>query len=44
MMQGVPVYALQAYQTAAIILPLGLCLALSMLWGLKETHCRPLEE
>lgn len=37
---GVPVYPIEAYQFAAIILPLGLLIALTMLWGLKETHCR----
>jgi len=39
-----PVYELAAYQYAAFILPLGLLIALSMLLGLKETHCRQVEE
>ncbi len=37
---GVPVYSLPEFQSAAIILPLGLCLALAVIYGLKETHCR----
>lgn len=37
---GVPVYSLSDYQYAAIIFPLGLILALLVLFGLKETHCR----
>lgn len=40
MIDGVPVYSLSDFQTAAIILPLGLCLALMAIMGLKETHCR----
>ncbi len=40
MIDGVPVYSLADFQTAAIILPLGLCLALVSVLGLKETHCR----
>lgn len=40
MMDGIPVYSLNDYQYAAIILPLGLVGALCMLWGLRETHCR----
>ncbi len=37
---GVPVYLLADYQTATLILPLGLSLALFIILGLKETHCR----
>lgn len=40
MVNGVPVYSLNDYQYAAIILPLGLVGAFSMLWGLRETHCK----
>lgn len=40
MIDGVPVYSLPDFQFAAIILPLGLCLALTAIYGLKETHCR----
>ena len=40
MVDGVPIYSLADYQTAAIILPLGLVLALLILMRLKETHCR----
>lgn len=44
MINDVPVYSLADYQFAAIILPLGLILALFALIGLKETHCRQVEE
>jgi MFS family permease len=37
---GVPVYSLDNYQMAALILPLGLALALWAIMNLKETHCR----
>ena len=40
MVNGVPIYSLNDYQYAAIILPLGLIGALIILWGLRETHCR----
>jgi MFS family permease len=40
---GLPVYSLQAYQYASIILPIGLLIAFFMLLGLKETHCRQAE-
>jgi MFS family permease len=40
---GIPVYSLEAYQYAAIILPIGLFIAFFMLFGLKETHCRQVE-
>ncbi len=43
MVDGVPVYALADYQHAAMILPLGLSLALFVIFGLKETHCRPIQ-
>ncbi|WED43297.1 MFS transporter [Legionella cardiaca] len=44
MINDVPVYSLGDYQFAAIILPLGLIVALIALLGLKETHCRQIEE
>ena len=37
---GTPVYSLSDYQSAAMILPLGLILAFVLILGLKETHCR----
>ncbi len=40
MINGVPIYSLADYQYAAMILPLGLILALVMLFGLKEVHGR----
>lgn len=40
---GIPVYSLEAYQHAVIILPIGLLIALMMLIGLKETNCRNIE-
>ena len=40
MVNGVPIYSLNDYQYAAVILPLGLVGALLILWGLRETHCR----
>lgn len=40
MVDGVPIYSLADYQTAAVILPLGLILAWLILTRLKETHCR----
>lgn len=40
MVDGVPVYSFGDYQTAAMILPLGLCLALFLIFKLKETYCR----
>ncbi|KTD56406.1 MFS transporter [Legionella shakespearei] len=43
MINGVPVYQLEAYQHAALILPLGLLIAFLLLFGLKETHCRQTE-
>jgi MFS family permease len=43
MVDGVPVYSLSSYQAAAMILPLGLSLALFLLFKLKETHCRQLQ-
>jgi MFS family permease len=41
---GVPVYSLADFQSAAMILPLGLGLALVVLYRLKETHCRHVQE
>jgi MFS family permease len=43
LINGVPVYLLEAYQHAAIILPVGLFIAFLLLFGLKETHCRQVE-
>lgn len=40
LIDGTPVYPLEAYQQAALILPIGLFIALCVLFGLKETHCR----
>ncbi len=37
---GVPVYSLRDYQTAAMILPVGLLLAFVAMIPLKETYCR----
>lgn len=39
MKDGVPVYSLGDYQSSALILPLGLGLALWAILKLKETHC-----
>lgn len=43
MKNGVPVYSLADYELAALILPLGLVLALLAALMLKETHCRERE-
>ncbi len=43
MIDHVPVYSLGDYQFAAIILPIGLILAILVLFGLKETHCRRIQ-
>ncbi|MDP3705563.1 MAG: MFS transporter [Legionellaceae bacterium] len=43
MIDQVPVYSLSDYQFAAIILPIGLILAVLALFGLKETHCRRIQ-
>ncbi len=40
MQHGVPVYSLQSYQFAALILPLGLALAYFLVLNLKEQHNR----
>lgn len=40
MIDGIPVYSLGDYQYAAMILPIGLTIALLVLLGLKETHGR----
>jgi MFS family permease len=40
MMDGVPVYSLDNYEMAAVILPVGFLLALFALFKLKETYCR----
>ena len=44
LVNGTPVYLLDAYQHAAIILPLGLLIAFLMLLGLKETRCQQIED
>ena len=41
---GVPVYSLGDYQMAAVILPIGICLALLVIMKLKETYCRHVVE
>ena len=40
MVNNVPTYSLMDYQTAAIILPLGLILALLVVFQLKETYAK----
>lgn len=40
LVNGVPVYSLNSYQHAAIVLPIGLVVAFVMLLGLRETHCQ----
>ena len=40
MRDGFPVYSLADYQTSAIILPIGIGLALWVVFKLKETYCR----
>jgi MFS family permease len=44
MVNGLPIYSLNDYQYAAIILPLGLVGALIIVWGLRETHCRRIHD
>jgi len=44
MVDGVPVYSFGDYQTAAMIIPLGLVLALFAIFRLKETYCRQTQE
>ena len=43
MVDGLPVYSLGDYQTAALTLPLGLIIALFVILKLKETHCRQIQ-
>lgn len=43
LINGVPVYLLEAYQHAAVILPIGLFIAFLVLFALKETRCRQVE-
>ena len=43
MINHLPVYSLDAYQSAAIMFPLGLCLALALIFRLKETYCKAVE-
>lgn len=40
LIHDMPVYSLEAYQYAALIIPLGLLVAALVLFGLKETHCK----
>ena len=40
MLDDIPVYSLGDYQYAAWIFPIGLVIALLVLFGLKETYCR----
>lgn len=44
LINGVPVYLLEAYQHAAVILPIGLIVAFGLLFGLKETYCHQVEQ
>ena len=44
LINGLPVYQLQAYQYAAIILPVGLLIAFLMLLGLRETRCQQIKD
>ncbi|AHE68009.1 hypothetical protein Loa_02472 [Legionella oakridgensis ATCC 33761 = DSM 21215] len=44
MVDGAPVYSFGDYQAAATILPLGLCIALLVLFKLKETYCRQITQ
>ena len=44
MVNGLPVYSLADYQSAAMILPLGLSLALFLIFKLKETYCRQMAQ
>jgi MFS family permease len=44
LVEGIPVYSLGDFQYAAMILPLGLIIALLLLFGLKETYCGQVEE
>lgn len=39
----IPVYSLNAYQHAALLLPIGLVIAFIMLLGLRETYCNQFE-
>ena len=41
---GIPVYSLGDYHMAALMLPIGLCVALCLMKGLKETYCRAAHE
>jgi len=40
MIDHVPVYSPESYQTATTIIPIGILLALSLAYNLKETHCK----
>lgn len=40
---GISIYSLNAYQHAAIVLPMGLFIAFLMVLGLKETYCHQVE-
>ncbi len=39
-----PVYSLQDYQRASFLLPVGVAIALFMVFRLKETYCRQIQE
>jgi MFS family permease len=43
MIKGVPTYSLNDYQSAALIMPIGLTIALALISKLKETHCKPIQ-
>ncbi len=43
MVDQVPIYSLGDYQFATTILPIGLIVAIIVLFGLKETYCRRLQ-
>lgn len=41
---NVPIYSLSAYQSAAVLFPLGLCFAFLLIFSLKETYCKRVME
>lgn len=41
---NVPIYSLSAYQSAAVLFPLGLCIAFLLIFSLKETYCKRVME
>jgi MFS family permease len=42
MLNGIRQYSPEAYQTALLMLPLGLLIAVGLTFLLKETHCKPI--